>query len=354
MGAELCVLAGPNGAGKTNFLEALSLLTPGRGLRRVPFEEVTRIGAANGWAVAARIRRNGEETRIGSGFSRATEDGGARKVRINGAAKNSAEALLEYLRVLWLTPAMDGLFTGPAGDRRRFLDRLVLTVDPKHGRTVRDFERLAAQRNRLLEEGGQAAWLDAVEAQLAERAVALALARAETVALLSARIAATAGESRAFPAGRLVLAGEFDRALDGRSAAEAELWYRAALRAGRAADRAAGRALQGPQRSDLLVHFAAKDMPAALSSTGEQKALLIGLILAHAELVAEVSGMTPVLLLDEVAAHLDPDRRAALFARLAALGCQAFMTGTDVALFAGLPAEAARYEVVNGRIAMLA
>ena len=334
--SQLVALTGANGAGKTNLLEAISLLTPGRGLRRTAFEEVTRRGTSAGWAVAATVRRNGTETRIGTGLAGAASgEEKVRKVRVNGAPIASAEGLLEYLRILWLTPAMDGLFTGPAAERRRFLDRLVLAIDPGHGRRVRDFERLLSQRNRLLEENGAPAWLDAVEAQLAEKAVAVALARSETAALLAARIAAGSAGS-AFPAGRIALSGGFDQAIAGRTAAEAELWFRGVLGAGRANDRAAGRTLEGPHRSDLDIAFAEKDMPAAASSTGEQKALLIGLILAHAELIAAMSGMTPILLLDEIAAHLDPGRRAALFERLAALGCQAFMTGTDPALFAAI------------------
>jgi DNA replication and repair protein RecF len=351
--APLIVLTGPNGAGKTNLLEAISLLTPGRGLRRAVFEEISRHGGAGGWAVAATVARGGEETRIGTGLAPSTSgEAVGRKMRINGAPASSAEAFLEYLRVLWLTPAMDGLFTGPAGDRRRFLDRLVLTVDPGHGRRTRDFERLLTQRNRLLEESGSPGWLDAMEAQLAGTAVALALARAETAALLAARIDAASGV--AFPAGKIVLSGAFEQAIAGRSAADAELWFRGALAAGRSADKGAGRTLEGPHRSDLAIVFAEKNMPASISSTGEQKALLIGLILAHAELVAHVSGMAPVLLLDEIAAHLDPSRRAALFARLAALGCQAFLTGTDPALFAELPAEAARCHVADGKVGLSA
>jgi DNA replication and repair protein RecF len=352
--ADLVVLTGANGAGKTNFLEAVSLLTPGRGLRRAAFEEITRAGATSGWAVAATIRRNGEESRIGTGLApdRSGVESG-RKVRINGAPAGSAEALLDHLRILWLTPAMDGLFTGPAGDRRRFLDRLVLTVDPGHGRRVRDLDRLLTQRNRLLDEGARAQWIDALERQLAETAVAVALARSETVALLSARILASPDGAAAFPAGRIALSGDFARTVAARSAAEAELWYCGVLAEGRAADRAAGRTLEGPHRSDLDVHFAEKGMPAALSSTGEQKALLIGLILAHAALVAEVGGMTPVLLLDEVTAHLDPARRAALFERLAALGSQSFLTGADPALFAGLPNGAAMLRVADNTISGL-
>ncbi len=349
-GRTLVVLTGPNGAGKTNLLEAISLLSPGRGLRRASFEEIVRNGSEAGWTIAARLARAGEETRIGTGLMGAPGEARTRKVRINGAPAPSADVLLDYLRVLWLTPAMDGLFTGSAGDRRRFLDRLVLTIDAGHARRARDFERLLTQRNRILEENGDPAWLSAVETELAAHAVAVALARAETVALLSARMARDAENAGAFPAGRIALVGDFDRALAGRSASEAELSYRQALAGSRAADRAAGRTLHGPHRSDLEVVFAAKDMPAARSSTGEQKALLIGLVLAHAEIVAEASGMTPILLLDEVAAHLDPGRRVALFDRLASLGCQTFMTGTDSALFADLPPDASRYHVANGAI----
>ncbi|MDQ3558276.1 MAG: DNA replication/repair protein RecF [Pseudomonadota bacterium] len=349
--AKLVVLTGGNGVGKTNLIESISLLTPGRGLRRAAFEEITRNGSENGWAVSATVSRDGEETRIGTGL--AGEPAGserARKVRVNGAPASGPDILLDFLRVLWLTPSMDGLFAGPAADRRRFLDRLVLTVDPGHGRRARDFERLLTHRNRLLDDDAAAAWLDAVEAELAERAVAVALARAETVGLLCARILAQAEAAPDFPAGRIGLSGAFDRAVAERRAADAERWYRGVLASGRAADRAAGRTLEGPHRSDLDIVFTEKDMPAARSSTGEQKALLIGLILAHADLVAKVSGITPVLLLDEVAAHLDPARRSALFARLDALGCQTFMTGADPGLFADLPSAAGLYRVADNGV----
>ena len=309
-----------------------------------------RIGARDGWAVAARLDGAAGETRLGTGTAGQDGDGG-RRLRIDGAAAPSAEAFLDHLRILWLTPAMDGLFTGPAGDRRRFLDRLVLTVDPAHGRRVRDFERLLTGRNRLLEDNGAASWLDAVEAQLAEHSVAVASARRETVALLSSRFAA-AGNS-AFPPGRLSLTGNFENALAGRSASQAEIWLRETLRTSRPRDRAARRTLDGPHRSDLDVVFAAKDMPAALSSTGEQKALLIGLILAHAELVAAVTGMIPLLLLDEVAAHLDAGRRAALFARLRQIGGQCFLTGTDRSLFEAIGPDATHLDVAAGVIRVL-
>jgi DNA replication and repair protein RecF len=348
-GAHVVVLIGENGAGKTNLLEAISLLTPGRGLRRASFDEITRTGAPSGWTVAATVTRTGEETRIGTGLTEAGPgEPKTRVVRINGAPVSGADALLDYLRILWLTPAMDGLFTGPASERRRFLDRLVLTVDAAHGKRARDFERLLTQRNRLLEENASAAWLDALEAELAAHAVAVAIARSETIALLSAAMFRRSTEAGAFPAGRLALMGEFDCEIVGRSAAEAELGYRRSLAENRGPDRAAGRTLKGPHRSDLEVVFVAKEMPAALSSTGEQKALLIGLILAHAELVAGMTGMTPILLLDEVAAHLDAGRRAALFERLAALGSQTFVTGTDAALFGAARELGAEYYEVKG------
>jgi DNA replication and repair protein RecF len=351
--ADLVVLTGANGAGKTNLLEAISLLTPGRGLRRARYEDISRLGMDQGWAVAAKILRNGEETRLGTGLVDASAgEARSRAVRINGAPATSADALLDHLRVLWLTPSMDGLFTGAASERRRFLDRLVLTIDAAHGRRVREFDRLMTQRNRLLEERANAGWLDAVEAELSERAVAVALARAETASLLSARMERPE-EASLFPAGRLALAGDFDRAIESRSAAEAELGYREALREGRAADRVAGRTLVGPHRSDLDVALVGKAMPAAHSSTGEQKALLIGLILAYAEIVAETTGMTPILLLDEIAAHLDEGRRRALFDKLQGLGGQAFLTGADPALFADLPPTALRFRVAAGTVAPL-
>ena len=348
--APLIALAGPNGAGKTNCLEAISLLTPGRGLRRAPYEALIRSGAKGGWAVAADLARNGEAARIGTGLQALPEGlERGRKIRINGA-NASAESLLDYLRVLWLTPAMDGLFTGPAGNRRRFLDRLVLAVDPGHGRRVGDMEKLLASRNRLLGDNGDPALLDAIETQLAETALAVAIARAETVGLLTGRIAGQAADGAGFPVARLSLSGDFETRYLGGPARQSEDAYRHALAEARSRDRAAGRTLEGPHRSDLEVVFSEKAMPAAQSSTGEQKALLIGLILAHAGLVAQISGMAPILLLDEIAAHLDANRRAALFARLVQLGGQAFMTGTDAALFASIGADAQHFHVQSGEI----
>jgi len=312
---------------------------------------VLRAGAEGGWAVSAVVASGDRLVRLGTGFTPGEGAERARRVRIDGAPASGPDALLDHLRVLWLTPAMDGLFTGPASERRRFLDRLTLTLDPAHARASLDFERQVRSRNRLLSEGGPADWLDAVEAPLARAAIAVSEARSATVEALKARVAAQAAGGGAFPPAGLVLSGEFEDAYLGFEREEAETRYRRALAAARPRDRAAGRTLEGPHRSDLDVSFAEKGMPAALSSTGEQKALLIGLILAHADVVAARSGLSPVLLLDEVAAHLDPGRRRALFDRLDRLGCQAFMTGTEPGLFAGLGEDSERFAVTpDGRV----
>jgi len=348
--SQLIVLTGPNGAGKTNLLEAISLFSPGRGLRRSAYDAIARRNGEGGWAVSAVLQRDGEETRLGTGTAGLVEIGErGRRVRINNATA-SADLLLDYLRVLWLTPAMDGLFTGPAGDRRRFVDRLVLAVDPRHGRRVSEFEKLVTSRNRLLEEDGDPAVLDVVEAQLAERAVAVSLARSETVSLLQTVLQAGSRAAGGFPVAGIALSGAFEDGIAGRPASEAERVYAGELSGARHRDRAARRTLEGPHRSDLEVVFSEKAMPAAHSSTGEQKALLTGLVLGHADLVSRTSGMTPILLLDEIAAHLDASRRAALFDRLEAIGCQTFMTGTEADLFSSIEGRAAFFSVKAGTV----
>ncbi|RWM00405.1 MAG: DNA replication/repair protein RecF [Mesorhizobium sp.] len=345
------VLSGDNGAGKTNLLEAISLLTPGRGLRRAPYADVAREDGDGGFALHARIEGPEGQVEIGTGISGGDAAGeGGRKVRINGAPARSAEDMLEWLRVVWLTPAMDGLFPGPAADRRRFLDRLVLAIDPGHGQRALDYEKAMRGRNRLLTEGSRdGAWFDAIETQMAETGVAIAAARAELVRLLAAMIDKLPG-SGPFPQADISLAGDLESALGDAPAVDVEEGYRAALANGRERDRAAGRTLDGPHRSDLVVRHRPKSMPAELCSTGEQKALLVGIVLSHARLTGEMSGLTPILLLDEIAAHLDAGRRAALFAILEELNCQAFMTGTDAALFSSLAGRAQFLTVDHGSV----
>ncbi|NUS21027.1 MAG: DNA replication/repair protein RecF [Mesorhizobium sp.] len=345
------VLSGDNGAGKTNLLEAISFLTPGRGLRRAPYADVAREGGDGGFALHARIEGPEGQVEIGTGISGGDAGGeGGRKVRINGAPARSTEEMLEWLRVVWLTPAMDGLFPGPAADRRRFLDRLVLAIDLGHGQRALDYEKAMRGRNRLLTEGSHdGAWFDAIETQMAETGVAIAAARAELVRLLAAMIDRLPG-SGPFPQADISLAGDLETALGSAAAVDVEERYRTALANGRERDRAAGRTLDGPHRSDLVVRHRPKSMPAELCSTGEQKALLVGIVLSHARLTGEMSGLTPILLLDEIGAHLDAGRRAALFSILEELNCQAFMTGTDAALFSSLAGRAQFLTVDHGSV----
>ena len=344
--ARHLVLVGPNGAGKTNLLEAISLLSPDRGLRRAPFETLAAQGSDGAWAVAATIETPGGPADIGTGASPG-ETG--RRVRINGATARAVEEMSAYLRLLWLTPAMDGLFSGPASDRRRFLDRLVTTLIPGHSASVADFDKAMRQRNRLLEEDADPLWISAVEAQMAEHAGAIHFARADSLAHLQALILESLGDET-FPAALLALTPLFEDGHEPVSSTALEAGLKARWAATRGLDRAAGRTLLGPHRIDLEVRHAQKDMPAALGSTGEQKALLIGLILAHARLVKRMTGITPFLLLDEIAAHLDPGRRVALFAALDGLGTQCFMTGTDPMLFEALGARAQVVTVRDGRL----
>ncbi|BAB52001.1 DNA replication/repair protein RecF [Mesorhizobium japonicum] len=343
------VFSGDNGAGKTNLLEAISLLTPGRGLRRAPYADVAREGGDGGFALHARLDGPDGQVEIGTGISVGEGEGG-RRVRINGATARSAEDMLEWLRVVWLTPAMDALFTGPAADRRRFLDRLVLAIDPGHGQRALDYEKAMRGRNRLLTDGSRDdRWFEAIETQMAETGVAIAAARAELVRLLAAMIDRLP-DTGPFPQADISLSGDLEAEVSSAPAVDVEERFRRALAGGRDRDRAAGRTLEGPHRSDLLVRHRPKAMPAELCSTGEQKALLVGIVLSHARLTGEMSGMTPILLLDEIAAHLDGGRRAALFSILEELNCQAFMTGTDAALFSSLMGRAQFLTVDHGTV----
>ncbi len=328
----LIILTGENGAGKTNILEAVSLLGPGRGLRAASFRDMARDGGTGGFAVAARI----DGTDIGTGASALTPD--RRIVRINGA-NASAAALAERLSLVWLTPAMDRIFTDSPGERRRFLDRLVLARDAAHARNATRYEAAMRQRNRLLadDERPDGDWLAALEAAMAEHGAAIAGARRALVDEMRDIIAAE-------PPGPFARAG---LSLEGWD--EGDL--AAVLATTRPRDAAAGRTLVGPHRQDLVVMSLDRAQPAARCSTGEQKALLIGIVLAHAALVTSLVGRPPILLLDEVAAHLDPRRRAALFERVSACGGQAWLTGTESGLFADAPSQAMRFTVASGTLA---
>ena len=349
--ARPIVLYGPNGAGKTNLTEAISFLAPGRGLRRATLEEVAFHEGDGSWAVAAEVEGALGLATLGTGVERAPEDGASvqRKYRIDREPVASAAAFADHLRVVWLVPAMDSLFVGAPSERRRFLDRLALAVDAEHSSRVNALERALRSRNRLLEEARpDPHWLDAVEHETAELAVAVAGLRAEALHRLESVLASRQGSD--FPPVEIALDGWMEKLLPTHPAIEIEERYRAVLRDNRGRDAAAGRTLDGPHLTDLLVVYRQKGIAAADASTGEQKALLIGLILAHARLITEMTGSTPVLLLDEVVAHLDPARRAALHVELAELGAQVWMTGADPALFAEIKDDAAMIEVNSGRL----
>jgi DNA replication and repair protein RecF len=332
--ARVIVLYGPNGAGKTNLIEAISFLAPGRGLRRATLEEVAFHEGDGSWAVAAEVEGALGLATLGTGVERKPEDGavGNRACRIDREPVASASAFAEHLRVIWLVPAMDLLFVGPPSERRRFLDRLAAAVDPEHAGRVNALDRALRSRNRLLEEARpDPHWLDAVEHETAEIAVAVAGMRAETVRRLAAVLASR--RASAFPIAEITLDGWMEKLIPAHPAIEVEERYRALLRHNRARDAAAGRTLDGPHLTDLSVVYTQKGIPAGEASTGEQKALLIGLVLAHANLIVEMTSSAPVLLLDEVVAHLDPGRRAALHKELAQIGAQVWMTGADPVLF---------------------
>jgi DNA replication and repair protein RecF len=351
-GAGPVVLAGPNGAGKTNLIEAISFLTPGRGLRRATLEEVAFNEGDGGWAVSVEIEGMLGLATLGTGVEPPTneENSLTRQCRIDREPVGSAVAFSDHLHAIWLIPAMDQLFNGPASERRRFFDRLVLAVNGQHSTRVNALERSLRSRNRLLEENiSDAHWLDAIERETAELAVAVAAGRVETAARLIAELEGANSDSP-FPSAALALDGILEHMLAEHSAAQVEDRYRALLAENRGRDAAAGRTLEGPHLTDLAVRFAAKDIPAADASTGEQKAMLIRLILAHAALIKDMTGTAPILLLDEVVAHLDPGRRAALYDELTSLGAQVWITGADPALFAEIAGRAEMFDVSPGRV----
>lgn len=350
--ADMVALVGPNGAGKTNCIEAISFLSPGRGLRRATLEDVGSNEGDGSWAVSATVEGEVGLATLGTGIDPPMEGASiSRRCRIDREPVGSAAAFGDHLRMVWLTPAMDQLFMGAASERRRFFDRLVLAIDKDHNGRVSALERSLRSRNRLLEDRNcDSHWLDAVERETAELAVAVAAMRSETVTRLAAMLHAR-GAASAFPSAIIALDGWMEQALTSQSATAVEDRYRTILRDNRPRDAAAGRTLDGPHLTDLQVIYAPKSMPARDASTGEQKALLIGLILAHATLVAEMTGITPLLLLDEIVAHLDPDRRRSLFGELGKLGAQVWMTGADPAAFIDIGPMGELFDVVQGRIA---
>jgi DNA replication and repair protein RecF len=363
--ASLVALTGPNGAGKTNVLEAISFLSPGRGLRRAQLHDVA-FSDSNGengdqpdgvhdrpyvraWAVSAEVDGALGLATLGTGIDPGISGEAvlSRKCRIDREPAASAAAFADHLRVVWLIPSMDSLFLGPASERRRFLDRLVLAVDATHGSRVSALERALRSRNRLLENrDADAHWLGAAEHETAEIAVAVAAARAEAAQRLAAELAERREARSGFPSAEIALEGWMEATVLTHPAFEVEDRYRAMLKENRARDAAAGRTLEGPHLTDLVVNYREKAIPASKASTGEQKALLIGLVLAHAALVGNMTGTAPVILLDEVVAHLDPERRAALFAALGELGSQVWMTGADPVAFADI---ASRADVIDVR-----
>lgn len=327
------VLTGANGAGKTNLLEAISFLSPGRGLRRAKLSEIDRLsGDAGGWVVAAKVETRQGPVDIGTGRDISAAPGVERRVvRIDGAPARSQNVLADHLSLAWLTPQMDRLFLDGASGRRRFFDRLAYGADPAHATRVNSYEHALRERARLLKQGrADSAWLTALEEQMAAGGIAIAAARQALVARLNQACEVAVGP---FPRAALALDGAVDRWLEEMPALAAEDRLRAALAASRRQDSESGGASEGPHRSDIVARHVDKDMPAALCSTGEQKALLIAITLAHARLQAAESGSAPILLLDEVAAHLDEIRRAALYDEICALGAQAWLTGTDRSLF---------------------
>jgi len=337
-------LVGPNGAGKTNLLEAISFLAPGKGMRRARIHDPERAGSAGPWAVSAEILSRGARLRVGTGRG----EGDKRVARVDGRTLRGQAELARHLAIVWLTPEMDRLFADGAGARRRFLDRLVYGFDSEHAGQVAAYEHSLRERARLLAEGnGDAAWLSALEESLARHGTAIAIARAQTVARLDRAARAQLGP---FPAPSLSLSGEIERLCAEMPALALEDRARGILAANRRTDAETGTTAFGPHRGDLVARWSGKDAPAARLSTGEQKALLVSLVLAYARELAAERGAPPVLLLDEIAAHLDPARRAHLFDELDALGAQYWATGADEDAFAPLAGRAHMLRVEAGGV----
>jgi DNA replication and repair protein RecF len=346
------VLAGANGAGKTNILEALSYLAPGRGLRGVRLSEAGRRAPAEDvgrpWAIAADVETPVGSVRLGTGLEPAATD--RRAVHIDGKSARGAAALAQYVAVTWITPALDRLFTDTPGARRKFLDRLVTALDAEHASRCAAYDQALRRRTKLFRDGvTDAAWYEALEDTLCRYGVAIAAARRDVVNRLNAALRAEDGP---FPAARIGLSGFVDDCLEESAAVDAEDALRDALQASRRYWPGDGEPppAPGPNRSDVIVTMLKTARPAAECSTGEQKALLISIVLAHVKLQTETSGRAPLLLLDEVAAHLDPDRRSHLFGRLIESGTQTWLTGTDLAVFTEFGNAAQFLTVANGTL----
>jgi DNA replication and repair protein RecF len=355
-GPSPVVLVGQNGAGKTNLMEAVSLLAAGQGLRQAAYADLVRSPGADGWSVAATLQTTTGPVDIGTGLAPGGAQGGrqGRIVRVNGETQSGTGSLADLVEMVWLTPAMDGLFAGPASERRRFLDRLILCFDPRYRTRLGHYERAMQSRNRILADGvTDRTRFEGFERVMAETGVAIAAARLEAVGQLSTTIEQRRqrNPNSPFPWASLAIEGTIEVELANHAAVDVEEIFAEQLASTRERDRAAGRTLSGPHRSDLVVGHGPKDMPSRQCSTGEQKALLVGFVLAHAELTGQHrDGVRPILLLDEIAAHLDPSRRVVLYDEILRLGVQAWMTGTDLAPFESLFDRAQIFRVDEGRL----
>ena len=352
------VLVGSNGAGKTNVLEALSMFAPGRGLRGARLGELSRTTSAAGagerpWAVSATVTGKDGALQVGVGYLPGQADGDAAKrtVRVDGLPVTGVAELAQHVRLIWLSPSMDRIFVESLSERRRFLDRLIASFDPMHARRWTRYETAMRERLGALRHGAADAWLSALEQTMAETGVALSASRVAGVA----RLAGAMDTQRAsqFPRADVALSGRLEQGLASRAAVDLEDEFISCLRANRERDLEVGRTQEGPHATDFLVAHREKGRPAALCSTGEQKALLIRLVLACASLPAPGAPERPILLLDEVAAHLDEARRRALFDELEWLGVQSWLTGTEVPLFAGLEGRAQFMRVTEGQVRAL-